>query len=94
MKAAGAKYVFITATPIPTAKIIGTAHALGYDPQWILQSPAFATGLLAVPGLAPLLSKAWLDYKQRQEQQRNPIRSIHDHSQLKKITWKRLPRSP
>src|SRR5690349_13578950 len=60
MKAAGAKYVFITATPIPTAKIIGTAHALGYDPQWILQSPAFATGLLAVPGLAPLLSKAWL----------------------------------
>src|SRR5438876_2844286 len=60
MKAAGAKYVFITATPIPTAKIIGTAHALGYDPQWILQSPAFATKLLAVPGLAPLLSKAWL----------------------------------
>jgi ABC-type branched-subunit amino acid transport system substrate-binding protein len=60
MKAAGAKYVFITATPIPTAKIIGTAHALGYDPQWILQSPAFATGLLAVPGLSPLLSKAWL----------------------------------
>ncbi len=60
MKAAGARYVFITATPIPTAKIIGTAHALGYDPQWILQSPAFATGLLAVPGLAPLLSKAWL----------------------------------
>lgn len=60
MKAAGAKYVFITAVPLATAKIIGTAHALGYDPQWILQSPAFSPQLLAVPSLAPLLSKAWL----------------------------------
>src|SRR6266568_6121684 len=60
VKAAGAKYVFLTSTPTDTAKIIGTAHALGYDPQWILQSPAFSPLLLAVPALVPLLSKAWI----------------------------------
>src|SRR5713101_4590861 len=60
LKAAGAKYVFLTSTPVYTAKIIGTAHALGYDPQWILQSPAFSPLLLAVPALVPLLSKAWI----------------------------------
>jgi ABC-type branched-subunit amino acid transport system substrate-binding protein len=60
MKAAGAKYVFLTSIPTDTAKIIGTAHALGYDPQWILQSPAFSPLLLAVPALVPLLSKAWV----------------------------------
>jgi ABC-type branched-subunit amino acid transport system substrate-binding protein len=54
IKASGAKYVFLTSTPIPTAYIIGTAHALGYDPHWILQSPAFATGLMAT-AVAPLL---------------------------------------
>src|SRR5713226_5802703 len=57
MKAAGAKYVFLTTV---TAKIIGTAAALGYNPQWILQSPAFSTLLLGVPSLVPLLSKAWI----------------------------------
>ena len=60
LKAARAKYVFLTSTPVYTAKIIGTAHALGYDPQWILQSPAFSPLLLAVPTLVPLLSKAWI----------------------------------
>ena len=60
LKAAGAKYVFLTSIPTDTAKIIGTAHALGYDPQWILQSPAFSPLLLAVPPLVPLLSKAWV----------------------------------
>ena len=60
LKAAGAKYVFLTSTPTDTAKVIGTAHALGYDPQWILQSPAFSPLLLAVPALVPLLSKAWV----------------------------------
>ncbi len=61
LKAAGAEYVFLTAIPTAAAGIIGTAHALGYDPQWILQSPAFATGLLAVPGLNQLLEKeAWV----------------------------------
>ena len=60
MKAAGAKYVFLTAVPTAAAGIIGTAAKLGYAPQWILQSPAFARALLAVPALVPLLSKAWL----------------------------------
>lgn len=60
LKASGAKYVFITAIPTATAGIIGTAALLGYNPQWILQSPAFARGLLAVPALVPLLSKAWV----------------------------------
>src|SRR5437588_12879320 len=60
MKAAGAKYVFLTTLPSVTAKIIATGHALGYDPQWILQSPAFSPLLLGVPSLVPLLSKAWV----------------------------------
>ncbi|HEU5370016.1 MAG TPA: ABC transporter substrate-binding protein [Ktedonobacterales bacterium] len=61
MKAAGAQYVFLTAIPTAAAGIIGTAHALGYDPHWILQSPAFATGLMAVPGLNQLLeAEAWV----------------------------------
>ncbi len=56
MKAAGAKYVFLTTLPTAAATIIGTGHALGYNPQWILQSPAFSTLLLASP-VAPLLDK-------------------------------------
>ena len=60
LKAAGAKYVFITAIPTATAGIIGTAFKLGYNPQWILQSPAFALALLSVPGLGALMSRAWL----------------------------------
>jgi len=60
MKKAGAKYVFLTTLPTVTAKIIGTAAALGYNPQWILQSPAFSTLLLGVPALVPLLSKCWI----------------------------------
>ena len=60
MKQAGAKYVFLTALPTVTAGIVGTAQALGYHPQWILQSPAFAQALLAVPSLKPLLTGAWV----------------------------------
>lgn len=60
MKAAGAKYVFLTTLPTATATIIGTGHALGYDPQWILQSPAFSP-LLMASRVAPLLDKhVWL----------------------------------
>lgn len=56
MKAAGAKYVFLTAIPTIAAGIIGTAAQLGYTPQWIMQSPAFATGLLSVsPAFTGLL---------------------------------------
>ncbi|HEV2582264.1 MAG TPA: ABC transporter substrate-binding protein [Ktedonobacteraceae bacterium] len=60
LKASGAKYVFVTAIPTAAAGILGTAFQLGYNPQWILQSPAFARGLLAVPALVPLFSKAWI----------------------------------
>jgi ABC-type branched-subunit amino acid transport system substrate-binding protein len=62
MKAAGAKYVFLTTLPTVTAKIIATGHALGYDPQWVLQSPAFSPLLLGVPSLVPLSQGAtWGD---------------------------------
>ncbi len=60
LKASGAKYVFLTTLPSATAGILVTAAKLGYNPQWILQSPAFALGLLAVPALVPLMSKTWL----------------------------------
>jgi len=60
MKKAGAKYVFLTTIPSATAVILGTAYQLGYNPQWILQSPAFAQVLLGVPGLKPLLERCWL----------------------------------
>ena len=60
LKRAGAKYVFMTSTPTATATIIGTAHVLGYDPQWILQSPAYSPLLLATK-VGPLLQhEAWV----------------------------------
>jgi ABC-type branched-subunit amino acid transport system substrate-binding protein len=59
MKQAGAKYVFLTAIPTIAAGIIGTAAQLGYFPQWILQSPAWANGLLAVsPQFTGLLEQS------------------------------------
>ena len=57
MKAAGAKYVWLTALPTIAAGIIGAGAALNYFPHWMLQSPAWANGLLAVsPALAAGLS--------------------------------------
>lgn len=61
MKSAGADYVFLTTVPGDTANIMLTAAALGYTPQWILQSPAYSTLLLGVPALVPILAQhAWL----------------------------------
>jgi ABC-type branched-subunit amino acid transport system substrate-binding protein len=60
MKRAGAKYVFLTTLPTVTAGIVVKAFQLGYHPQWILQSPAFAQQLLAVPALKALLTGAWV----------------------------------
>ena len=60
MKAAGAKYVFLTTLPTVTATIVGTAAKLGYFPQFILQSPAWANVLLGVTALKPLFTKLWL----------------------------------
>jgi ABC-type branched-subunit amino acid transport system substrate-binding protein len=54
LKASGAKYVFVTATPTDAAKIVGTAAALNYIPQWIFQSPAYHPVLLTTP-VAPIL---------------------------------------
>src|SRR5262249_36000069 len=48
MKQAGAQYVVLTAIPTIAAGIIGAAAQLGYFPRWILQSPAWANGLLGV----------------------------------------------
>lgn len=56
MKTAGAQVVFLTAIPTIAAGIIGKAAQLGYTPRWIMQSPAWATGLLGVsPGFTQLL---------------------------------------
>ena len=61
MKRAGAKYVFLTTLPTVTAGIVVKAYQLGYHPQWILQSPAFAQVLFTVaPALKALLSGAWI----------------------------------
>lgn len=60
MKAAGAKYVFLTTLPTVTATIVGTAAKLGYFPQFILQSPAWSNLLLGVTALKPLFTKLWL----------------------------------
>ncbi len=54
LKASGAKYVFVTATPTDAATIVGTAAALGYTPQWIFQSPAWHPILLTTK-VAPVL---------------------------------------
>jgi ABC-type branched-subunit amino acid transport system substrate-binding protein len=59
MKQAGAQFVVLTAVPTVAAGIIGTAAQLGYFPQWILNSPAWANGLLAVsPQFTGLLEKS------------------------------------
>ena len=58
MKAAGAKYVILTAIPTAAAGIIGAAAQIGYFPQWIMNSPAWANGLLGVsPAFSGLLEK-------------------------------------
>lgn len=61
MKKAGAQYVFLSAIPTAAGPIVGTGYALGYNPRWILQSPAYANGLLQVQGLNQLLEhEAWV----------------------------------
>lgn len=59
MKQAGAQFVVLTAVPTVAAGIIGTAAQAGYFPQWILNSPAWANGLLSVsPEFTGLLQKS------------------------------------
>jgi ABC-type branched-subunit amino acid transport system substrate-binding protein len=50
LKAAGAQAVVVVALPSSTGPIVGTAAALGYKPQWILQGPAFLEQLITKDG--------------------------------------------
>lgn len=52
MKNAGAKVVMVTAIPTAAGTIIGTAAAMGYHPQWILQGPAWSEYLMTSTGTA------------------------------------------
>ena len=59
MKTAGAQYVFLTAIPTIAAGIIGAAAQAGYFPHWIMNSPAWANGLLGVsPAFTGLLQQS------------------------------------
>ena len=50
MKNAGAEYVFLVAVPTAAGKIIGTAAALHYTPNWVLQGPAWSEYLMTKDG--------------------------------------------
>jgi ABC-type branched-subunit amino acid transport system substrate-binding protein len=52
LKNSGAQYVVVTAIPTAAAGLIGTATALGYHPQWILQGPSFSEYLMTSTGTA------------------------------------------
>ncbi len=52
MKDAGATAVMVTAIPPAAGAIIGTAAAIGYHPQWILQGPAWSEYLMTSNGVA------------------------------------------
>ncbi|HET6875729.1 MAG TPA: ABC transporter substrate-binding protein, partial [Acidimicrobiales bacterium] len=50
LKNSGAQYVVVTAIPTAAAGLIGTAAAIGYTPQWILQGPAWSEFLMTSTG--------------------------------------------
>jgi ABC-type branched-subunit amino acid transport system substrate-binding protein len=50
MKNAGAEYVFLVAVPTAAGKIMGTAAALHYAPNWVLQGPAWTEFLMTKNG--------------------------------------------
>ena len=50
MKSAGAQYVFLVAIPSAAGKIMGTAAALHYTPNWVLQGPAWTEYLMTKNG--------------------------------------------
>lgn len=51
LKASGAQDVVVTAIPTAAAGLIGTAAALNYHPQWILQGPAWSEYLMTSNGI-------------------------------------------
>ena len=52
LKATGAQYVMVTATPTAAGKLVGTAAALGYTPHWFFQGPAWSEYLMTADGTA------------------------------------------
>lgn len=50
LKSLKADYVFVTATPVPAATLVGTAAALGYFPHWVFQGPAWSEYLMTADG--------------------------------------------
>ncbi len=50
MKNAGAEWVFLVAVPGAAGKIMGTAAALHYTPNWVLQGPAWTEYLMTKNG--------------------------------------------
>lgn len=56
LKNAGVQVVWAVAQPTDFGKMLGTAAALGYTPQWIAQSPAWID-LLVKSALKPYLEK-------------------------------------
>ena len=51
--------VFVTATPTPTGRILGTGAQLSFNPQWIGQSPTWVSSL-AASAVKPILEKSFL----------------------------------
>jgi ABC-type branched-subunit amino acid transport system substrate-binding protein len=50
MRSAGAKYVFVVATPSVGATIVGTGASQGYNPTWVFQGPAWSGYLMTSDG--------------------------------------------
>jgi ABC-type branched-subunit amino acid transport system substrate-binding protein len=50
MRAGGARYVFVVATPSTAATIVGTGASEGYNPTWIFQGPAWSEYLMSSNG--------------------------------------------
>jgi ABC-type branched-subunit amino acid transport system substrate-binding protein len=50
MRSAGAKYVFVVATPSVGATIVGTGTSQGYNPTWVFQGPAWSGYLMTSDG--------------------------------------------
>jgi ABC-type branched-subunit amino acid transport system substrate-binding protein len=60
LKNAACDAVFVTSLPTNLGQILGTGARLGFSPQWVGQSPTWATQLGASPQVGPLLQKFML----------------------------------
>ncbi|HMJ32995.1 MAG TPA: ABC transporter substrate-binding protein [Baekduia sp.] len=50
MRSAGARYVFVVATPSVSSTIVGTGASQGYNPTWVFQGPAWSGFLMTSDG--------------------------------------------